>query len=102
MQATLAELTARGIRDALARWCGAYSQLVICGGGRLNPYLMQRLSALCQVPAEPSERWGIDGDSIEAAAFAWLAYQTLHNKPGNAPSVTGAAGPRVLGALYPA
>ena len=101
VQATLAELTARGISDALDRWCGEYTELVICGGGRRNQYLMQRLSALCGVPAEPSERWGVDGDSIEAAAFAWLAHQTLQNQPGNAPSVTGAAGPRVLGAVYP-
>ncbi len=101
VQTTLAELTARGISDALERWCGDYTQLVICGGGRANTYLMQRLAALCRVPVEPSERWGVDGDSIEAAAFAWLAYRTLEGQSGNAPSVTGADGPRILGALYP-
>ncbi|MBS1185912.1 MAG: anhydro-N-acetylmuramic acid kinase, partial [Proteobacteria bacterium] len=45
---------------------------------------------------------GIDPDWVEALAFAWLARQTLHHVPGNLPSVTGARGPRILGAIYPA
>ena len=49
---------------------------------------------------EPSEHWGVDGDAIEAAAFAWLAHRRLNNLPGNAIGVTGAEGERVLGAIY--
>ena len=49
-----------------------------------------------------TENLGVDGDAVEAAAFAWLAYRFLERLPGNSPTVTGAAGPRVLGALYPA
>jgi anhydro-N-acetylmuramic acid kinase len=45
---------------------------------------------------------GLDPDHIEAMGFAWLARQTLRGDPGNLPAVTGAAGPRVLGAIYPA
>jgi len=43
----------------------------------------------------------VDGDAVEAAAFAWFAHRTIARLPGNAPAVTGARGPRVLGALYP-
>ena len=50
-----------------------------------------------------AEQWplGLDPDWVEAAAFAWLARETLAGRPGNAPAVTGAAGPRVLGGIYP-
>jgi anhydro-N-acetylmuramic acid kinase len=39
---------------------------------------------------------------VEALAFAWLAHAFVTQQPGNLPAVTGARGPRVLGALYPA
>ena len=45
---------------------------------------------------------GVPPDQIEALAFAWLAQAHVLRRPGNLPRVTGAAGPRVLGALYPA
>ena len=102
VQATLAELTARCIVDAANRWATDYSDLVICGGGRLNGHLMSRLASLSQAPVHPSERFGVDGDSIEAAAFAWLAYRHLTGQAGNAPGVTGAQGARILGCIYPA
>jgi anhydro-N-acetylmuramic acid kinase len=44
---------------------------------------------------------GLDPMLVEAAAFAWLAERTLNSAPGNLAEVTGARGPRVLGALYP-
>ena len=47
------------------------------------------------------EDTGLDPDFVEALAFAWLARQCIHNQPGNLPHVTGAAGPRILGAVYP-
>jgi anhydro-N-acetylmuramic acid kinase len=45
---------------------------------------------------------GMPPDQVEAVAFAWLALSFTRRQPGNLPAVTGAAGPRVLGALYPA
>ena len=45
---------------------------------------------------------GLDPDWVEAMAFAWLARETLAGREGNLPEVTGACGPRVLGAIYPA
>ena len=49
-----------------------------------------------------SDDLGVDGDALEAAAFAWFAYRTLAGEPSNAPAVTGAAGSRVLGAVHKA
>ena len=64
---------------------------------------MKRLtSALPDHDVQASENLGIDGDLIEAAAFAYLAHLFLARIPGNVPSVTGAKGPRILGSLCPA
>jgi len=73
-----------------------------CGGGAFNTYLLQRLQArLPWLPVRTSDAFGLPPLQVEAAAFAWLARQTLRHQPGNLPAVTGAAGPRVLGAIYP-
>jgi anhydro-N-acetylmuramic acid kinase len=45
---------------------------------------------------------GVDPDWVEAMAFAWLARQAIRGEAGSLPEVTGALGPRVLGAVYPA
>ena len=101
VQATLCELTARCTTDALQRWAPATTHLIVCGGGRLNLELMRRLAAQTDIRVDTSEHWGVDGDAIEAALFAWLAYRTLQGLPGNEPAVTGAQDYRVLGAVYP-
>ena len=107
VQATLAELTVQSIADCINQNSSNVSALAVCGGGRLNKYLMQRLAGNCELNAtrkinvQPTEYWGVDGDSLEAAAFAWLAYQRMSNLPGNIPSVTGAKGERILGAIFP-
>ena len=103
VQATLRALTARTIADALQANAPATRRLLVCGGGVRNPVLMQSLrEALPQVVVESTAVHGIDPDHVEAMGFAWLARQTLLGLPGNLPAVTGAAGPRVLGAIYPA
>jgi len=103
VQATLAALTAHSVAEALRRAMPAVCELVICGGGARNSDLLSRLQqALPGVTCRPSDDSGIPAEQVEAAAFAWLAQQTLLGLPGNRPAVTGAAGPRVLGAVYPA
>jgi Predicted molecular chaperone distantly related to HSP70-fold metalloproteases len=103
VQATLAALTAHSVAEALRRAMPAVCELVICGGGARNTDVLSRLQqALPGVTCRPSDDSGIPAEQVEAAAFAWLAQQTLLGLPGNLPAVTGAAGPRVLGAVYPA
>ena len=68
-----------------------------------NADLMRRLrAALGDRPLATTDVLGVPADWVEAMAFAWLARQTLRQEPGNLPEVTGARGPRVLGAVYPA
>jgi anhydro-N-acetylmuramic acid kinase len=103
IQATLLELTAVSLRDAVKRECDGAQELYVCGGGAHNSTLMRRISAcLPNIRVATTTVLGIDPDWVEALAFAWLARQTLHHAPGNLPSVTGARGARILGAIYPA
>ncbi len=99
VQATLLELTARSIAAAIDQ---RTEQVLVCGGGAHNPLLMQRLDALLPCPVVSTAVVGLPPDWVEAAAFAWLARQTLAGRAGNLPAVTGATGPRILGAIYPA
>lgn len=103
VQATLLELTARSISDAIVEHCPKTDRVLLCGGGANNRALRDRLAFLCQ-PArvETTRSVGFDVDLVEAMAFAWLAYQHTQGAPGNLPGVTGAKGPRILGAYYPA
>jgi len=99
VQATLLEFSARCVADA----CKGTGRMIVCGGGASNGALMRRLAALlAPVPVESSERHGIPVSQVEALAFAWLAQQAIEGIPAGRPEVTGARGPRVLGAIYPA
>jgi anhydro-N-acetylmuramic acid kinase len=102
--ATLLEFSARAAVDALQRYAPATSALLVCGGGARNTRLMERLAALAgaAVQVNSTATRGIDPARIECLAFAWLAQAFLQRQPGNLVEVTGAAGPRVLGALHPA
>ncbi len=103
IQATLLELTARSVADAIARHAPDASLVLACGGGVHNPVLMARLAALlAPMRVASTADYGVNPDYLEAMAFAWLARQRLRGLPGNLPAVTGARGPRVLGAIYPA
>jgi len=103
VQATLLELTAATVAEALLRLQPQTRQLLVCGGGVRNGRLMARLQArLPGVQVVSSARQGLDPDYLEAMGFAWLAQRTLQGLPGNLPEVTGAAGPRILGAIHPA
>jgi anhydro-N-acetylmuramic acid kinase len=103
VQATLLELSARCVADALKSQMPQARTLIACGGGALNGALMRRLAALLPgVSVHSSAERGLPVDQVEAAAFAWLAQRFVERLPGNLPAVTGAAGPRLLGALYPA
>ncbi|MHA6495477.1 anhydro-N-acetylmuramic acid kinase [Pseudomonas borbori] len=103
VQATLLELTACSVVDALTTAQAGTAELLVCGGGARNGALMGRLAALlpnCKVTS--TQAYGVPADWVEAMAFAWLAHCCLEGLPANRPSVTGARGLRVLGAIYPA
>ena len=103
VQATLLEMTAQSIVAALQNAQQGTQQLLVCGGGAHNGALMQRLAQLlpgCTVSSTAEQ--GVPPDWVEAMAFAWLAHCCLEGIPSNRPSVTGAKGLRVLGAIYPA
>jgi len=103
VQATLAELTARTIAGGIERCCPGTEDVFACGGGVHNPDLMRRLQAgLGDRHLATTDALGVPADWVEAMAFAWLARQALNRSSGNLPEVTGARGPRVLGAVYPA
>jgi anhydro-N-acetylmuramic acid kinase len=103
VQATLTELTAWVCAQDVMRFAPSAARVVVCGGGALNRTLMQRLATrLPAAQVATSDTFGLPVDQVEAAAFAWLARAFLMRLPGNLAAVTGARGPRVLGALYPA
>ncbi|RRQ22434.1 anhydro-N-acetylmuramic acid kinase [Thiohalobacter thiocyanaticus] len=102
VQATLAELTAASIAVAIEREAQGTTELIVCGGGAYNPDLLQRIGArLPAVKLSVSDDYGLAAEWVEAVAFAWLAQKALEGKPGNVPAVTGAAGKRILGGVYP-
>jgi anhydro-N-acetylmuramic acid kinase len=103
VQATLAEFTARTVADAVLRHCGSPDELYVCGGGAHNAHLMRLLAGQAVARrTTTTDLLGLPPDRVEAMAFAWLAWRTLHQEPGNLPAVTGAQGPRILGAIYTA
>lgn len=103
VQTTLTEFTASACAASVNSYLKNSNLLAVCGGGALNHHLMQRLQAACPtLQVVTTDTLGLPALQVEAAAFAWLARQTLAGLPGNLPRVTGAAGLRVLGAIYPA
>jgi anhydro-N-acetylmuramic acid kinase len=102
VQATLIALTARTIADAIRTQAPDAEEVLACGGGARNVTLMKALARELQPRriATTAEA-GVPVGHVEALAFAWLAREALAGRPGNLPDVTGALGPRVLGAIYP-
>ncbi|MEH6348083.1 MAG: anhydro-N-acetylmuramic acid kinase [Bermanella sp.] len=102
VMATLTQLTVNSIAQEIQS-LGHDGDVIICGGGALNGYLMTCLQQqLRNYNVFSCALLDLDPQCIEAMAFAWLAQQCIERKPGNVPEVTGALGKRVLGAIYPA
>ena len=100
VQRTLVELTARSASDAI-KFSGC-ERLYLCGGGRHNDLMTERLRSLvAPIEVADTSALGVDADFMEAVAFAWLAKQCLDRTSGNVPTVTGAQSERVLGVIYP-
>ncbi|MFQ5469892.1 MAG: anhydro-N-acetylmuramic acid kinase [Gammaproteobacteria bacterium] len=103
IQATLTELTAASIANAITQFAKETDEVLACGGGVYNLMLMDSLKKrLYDCNLISTSACGFPPDWVEAAAFAWLAKQTLERKPGNLPGVTGASDPVILGGIYQA
>jgi anhydro-N-acetylmuramic acid kinase len=103
VQATFAALTTQSIADAVTRFCSGAREVFVSGGGASNSLLMRELARrLPGVRVATTAAAGVDPDWVEAMAFAWLARETLAGRTSSLAEVTGAAGARVLGAIYPA
>ncbi|WP_157130948.1 anhydro-N-acetylmuramic acid kinase [Burkholderia savannae] len=106
VQATLTMLTAATVADEIARHASDCRAVYVCGGGARNPVLLDTIAAALaarglDVPVDTTAALGVPPQQVESLAFAWLAYRFNARAPGNVSAVTGAAGERVLGALYP-
>ncbi len=103
--ATLTLFTARSIEDSyrrfvLPRW--KLSEILVSGGGALNPVLMDHLSRLLSpIPVRPSSARGMPVMAKEAACFAWLALRAVRGQSNHCPKATGARGARILGKIIP-
>lgn len=100
---TLLALTAYSIHRSLIEHCGTVDEVYLCGGGAKNGLLRRSLQALLgNIVLKTTDDLGVGVDWAEAIAFAWLAKQCLNRQTANLPQVTGAIGPRILGAIYQA
>jgi anhydro-N-acetylmuramic acid kinase len=108
VQATLLHLTVTTALQSISVYAPQTEVLIVCGGGVRNTTLLNGLRNHAQTvfshPLEirSSKANGVDPQLVEALAFAWLAWAHKTKRPANLPAVTGASGPRILGACYPA
>jgi anhydro-N-acetylmuramic acid kinase len=103
VQATLLALTATSVAGAIRAVAPDAREVFACGGGVHNPALMSALrEQLAPAKLDSTAALGLDPDYVEAAGFAWLARARLAGTAGNIPAVTGARGPRMLGAIHAA
>ena len=101
VQATLSEMTARSVADALRRHAPDTAAVFACGGGAHNRDLLERLARnLPETTISTTAEVGLDPDWVEAVAFAWLAMRTVNKQTGNLPSVTGAKHKVILGTIH--
>lgn len=101
VQASLTALTAKTVCDAIHTYSPQTDEMIICGGGVHNDFLVKQLKlGLPNIDINSSAEYGLNPDYIEATAFAWLAKQTMEHKVGNLAEVTGASRAVVLGGVY--
>ena len=87
--ATLSALTAETVRLALAHIPTRPERLLVTGGGRRNPVLMQMIRERTGLEVKPVEDVGWNGDALEAEGFAWFAVRHLRGLPTSFPEISG-------------
>lgn len=98
--ATLTAMTAAAVQAAGRHFPAPPRQWLVTGGGRHNPAVMAALRRMLQVPVEPVESVGWQGDALEAQAFAYLAVRSSAGLPLSFPGTTGVAAPLTGGRLF--
>ena len=99
VQATLLALTVESIANEIRQF--DVKELLVCGGGARNIFLMEKLQeALQDVEVSSTQKYGVDADNMEAMIFAWLAYKRVHHEKVELKSITGAKNNTILGAIY--
>jgi len=99
VQATLLALTVNSIANEIKKF--NIKELLVCGGGVQNIFLMKQLKeALPHVTVASTEKYGVDSDNMEAMIFAWLAAKRLKRETVDLKMVTGAKNNTILGAIY--
>jgi len=102
VQSTLADFTATAILSAIDRFCPRTEEIYLCGGGARNRSLVARISAMAGRPVALTDTLGVPTGQVETMAFAWLAMKCVRREALDLSAITGARGPRILGAIYPA
>lgn len=102
IQATLRCLTTETVAQCIRSEASDLEELLVCGGGARNAALMTELQKMMPCPVKTTDSEGIGTQDVEALAFAWLAWAYQHGVPASHSAVTGARGPRILGACWPA
>lgn len=87
--ATLTAMCAAGVMQAMQHCPSQPARVLVTGGGRHNPVLMEMLNVSLDCPAVPVEEVGLDGDMLEAQAFAYLAVRVARGLPTSCPGTTG-------------
>ena len=91
--ATLAFAVAASVAQGLAHCPTVPARVLVTGGGRRNPAIMAMLARATEIEVAPVEEAGLDGDMLEAQAFAYLAVRVARGWPTSAPGTTGVAAP---------
>ena len=102
IQATLRRLTAETVTQCVRQYAGDAREVLVCGGGARNTALMHDLQSMMPCSVRTTDSEGIGTQDVEALAFAWLAWAHQHGVAAGDSAVTGAVGPRILGACWPA
>lgn len=98
--ATLTRFTIESVAAALKHVPRPPKRWLVCGGGRLNGFLMHALRQRLGVPVDPVEAVGWNGDFLEAECFAWLAVRSIAGLPLSLPSTTGVPEPMRGGEIW--
>jgi len=96
---TLSELTSISIVNSLNFFIQRPEKIIICGGGRKNRYIFERIKKMSNIPTLSIDKYKINGDFIESQAFAYLAIRSFLKKPISFPKTTGVSKPMTGGKL---